>query len=83
MQSFKELEEKHSRTPISLDVPGLTGTGVLSLGGDNTAVTLLTPEPHDFQADEDGCFDLRLKTGNAENIFLRNALRLSRKSHVA
>ncbi len=83
MPDFKKLEETHTRTPVTIDTPGLAGTGVLSLAGNKTEAHLVMPYPFGLSADESVWFDLRLKSGRGESIFLRNALlRSSTRSGV-
>lgn len=74
MRDFKELEKEHRRTTVTLDMPGQTGHGVLSLGGHETEIRFLSTSPLQVKADENGWFDLHFKSANGARIFVHNAL---------
>lgn len=74
MKDFRTLEEEHRRTPVTLDLPKVVSTGVLSLAGIKTEVHLQIPRQFNINADENGWFDLGLKATNGKSIFLHNAL---------
>ena len=74
MGNFKELEKEHHRTTVTVDMPGQTGHGVLTLDGHGTEIKLLSPSPLKVKADENGWFDFHLKSGNGARIFVHNGL---------
>lgn len=74
MQSFSELEKKNSRTNVTVSSLGHSGTGVLTVAGNDSTVKLSTEAFSHFKSDNNGWFDLSLKSARGENIFLHNAL---------
>ncbi|EQB16639.1 ApeA N-terminal domain 1-containing protein [Sphingobium lactosutens] len=74
MRTASELEAAYSREPVRLLADDNKGTGVLSLSGRSTVVTLTTDNFINERDPDTGWFDLTLETNNGSKILLHNAL---------
>lgn len=74
MRKASELEAAYSREPVRLLADDNKGTGVLSLSGRSTVVTLTADNFLNERDPDTGWFDLTLETNNGSKILLHNAL---------
>ncbi|MET3469512.1 hypothetical protein ABIC78_000014 [Novosphingobium sp. 1529] len=74
MRTASELEAAYSREPVRLLADDNKGSGVLSLSGRCTVVTLTADNFLNERDLDTGWFDLTLETNNGSKILLHNAL---------
>lgn len=74
MRSAAEFEKRYASVPVRLAMKGRSGSGVLSLAGPDTQVTLSSSEYQRERDPHTGWFDLVLEQNNGAKILLHNAL---------
>jgi hypothetical protein len=74
MRSAAEFEKRYASIPVRLAMKGRSGSGVLSLAGRDTKVTLSSPEYVRERDPHTGWFDLVFEQNDGGKILLHNAL---------
>ncbi|MDY0094225.1 MAG: hypothetical protein RBT80_16140 [Candidatus Vecturithrix sp.] len=74
MKTFAEIEKEYESIPIDYVRDGTKTSGVFSLSRRKSDVILSSEQPLNFQAQENGWFDFRVKVADGKSILFHNAL---------